>query len=138
MEKIREKLENAKKYLIEKCSCEAIILFGSFARNEQREDSDIDLAVKTDKDITPNELFEIKNELEDILKKDVDLIDLKNTQDGIRYEILINGIILYVKDEVKFELYKLDMYREYLELNENRKQLGSSTPFIISFSTYRY
>ena len=123
MEKIREKLENAKKYLIEKCSCEAIILFGSFARNEQREDSDIDLAVKTDKDITPNELFEIKNELEDILKKDVDLIDLKNTQDGIRYEILINGIILYVKDEVKFELYKLDMYREYLELNENRKQI---------------
>ena len=37
MEKIREKLENAKKYLIEKCSCEAIILFGSFARNLYKE-----------------------------------------------------------------------------------------------------
>ena len=51
----------------------------------------------------------------------INLIDLDNIQDGIRYEILINGIPLYVEDELKFELYKLDMYREYLELNESRQ-----------------
>lgn len=35
----------------------------------------------------------------------------------------MNGITLYVKDEMKFELYKLDMYREYLELNESRQMI---------------
>ena len=123
MEKIKEKLEIIKQYLINNFECEAILLFGSYARNTQNAESDIDLAIKFKKEIQPKELFEIKRKLEDILEKDVDLIDLENTQDGIRYEILINGITIYVKDELKFELYKLDMYREYLELNESRKTI---------------
>lgn len=123
MEEIKEKLEYIKQYLTSNFECEAILLFGSYARNTQNSESDIDLAIKLKKEIQPKELFKIKRKLEDILEKDVDLIDLDNTQDGIRYEILINGIIIYVKDEFKFELYKLDMYREYLELNESRKEI---------------
>ena len=123
MEEIKEKLEIIKQYLIDNFECEAILLFGSYARNTQNAESNIDLAIKLKKEIQPKELFEIKRKLEDILEKDVDLIDLENTQDGIRYEILINGITIYVKDELKFELYKLDMYREYLELNESRKYI---------------
>ena len=123
MEEIKEKLECIKQYLTSNFECEAILLFGSYARNTQNSESDIDLAIKLKKEIQPKELFEIKRKLEDILEKDVDLIDLDNTQDGIRYEILINGIIIYVNDEFKFELYKLDMYREYLELNESRKEI---------------
>lgn len=123
MEEIKEKLESIKQYLINNFECEAILLFGSYARNTQNAESDIDLAIKFKKEIQPKELFEIKRKLEDILEKDVDLIDLENTQDGIRYEVLMNGITIYVKDELKFELYKLDMYREYLELNESRKYI---------------
>ena len=65
----------------------------------------------------------MKQELEDIANKDIDLINLDNIGDGFRYEILINGRTLYCKDDVKFELYKLDMYREYLDLNESRKSI---------------
>lgn len=121
MEEIKEELEKVKQYLVEQLECEAIVLFGSYSRNTQNSESDVDLAIKFKREIQPKELFEIKCKLEDILKKDVDLVNLDNTQDGIRYEILINGIAIYVKDELQFELYKLDMYREYLELNESRK-----------------
>ena len=42
--------EEMKKQIIEllrlKFDCEAIVLFGSYARNTQREDSDIDIAIK--------------------------------------------------------------------------------------------
>ncbi len=123
MEEIKEKLESAKQYLVSNFECEAILLFGSYARNSQNAESDVDLAIKVKKEIQPKELFEIKRKLEDIFEKDVDLIDLNNTQDGIRYEILMNGVTIYVKDDLKFELYKLDMYREYLELNESRKTI---------------
>ena len=123
MEELKEKLEEVRKYLIEKIECEAIVIFGSYARNTQNSESEIDIAIKSTKKIQPKELFEIKENLENIVKKDVDLIDLDNTQDGIRYEILINGIIIYTKDEMQFELYKLDMYREYLELNESLRHI---------------
>ena len=123
MEEIKEKLEEAKQYLIKEIKCDAIILFGSYSRNTQNKESDVDIGIKSPNKIQPKQLFEIKRKLEDILQKDVDLIDLENTQDGIRYEILINGITLYAKDKFKFELYKLDMYREYLELNESRKMI---------------
>ena len=35
----------------------------------------------------------------------------------------MNGQILYCEDNYQFDLYKLDMFREYLELNESRKDI---------------
>ena len=60
-------------------------------------------------------------ELADIINIEVDLINLDEIGDGFRYEILMSGKTIYCENEFKFELYKLDMYREYLELNESRK-----------------
>ena len=111
-------------FLIEKTNCCAIVVFGSFARGSQRMDSDIDIAIKTDKKITNTELFYLQNELADILKRDVDLIDLSSDLgDGFRYEILINGVLIYCTNEFEFDLYKLRMFREYLELNESRAEI---------------
>ncbi len=104
-------------------NCNAIILFGSYARGDQRADSDIDIAIKSNENITKKQLFEMTEKLEQILKKDVDLIDLNTISDSFRYEILMNGKVLYCKDSFQFDLYKLDMFREYLELNESRKAI---------------
>lgn len=116
-----EKLEKVKKVILEKIECEAIVLFGSYARGTQNKESDIDVAIKPKREISKKELFYLSQELEDIINIEVDLIDLNNIGDGFRYEILINGETIYCEDEFKFELYKLDMYREYLELNESRE-----------------
>lgn len=117
-------IEEIKKKLIEKCNPEAIILFGSYARGTQNAESDIDLAIKTDKKMSKLDIFNLKNELEEIAKKDIDLINLDMiNSDGFKYEILVNGIEIYCKDNYKFDLYKLDMYREYLELNESRQDI---------------
>ena len=113
--------EEAIQMLNEKLNCTAIILFGSYSRGDQREDSDVDIAIKSDKKISKQEIFEMTEKLEQILKKDVDLIDLNTISDSFRYEILMNGKVLYCKDNFKFDLYKLDMFREYLELSESRK-----------------
>ncbi len=109
--------------LKEQFNCDAIILFGSYARGDQRKDSDVDIAIKSNENITKKQLFEMTEKLEQILKKDVDLIDLNTISDSFRYEILMNGKVLYFKDSFQFDLYKLDMFREYLELNESRKTI---------------
>lgn len=121
MEKI--KVSEVIELLNKQFECEAIVLFGSYARKTERPDSDIDIALKTKKEISKQELFNATQELERIVKRDVDLIDLNNISDSFRYEILMNGKTIYCKNSIQFDLYKLDMFREYLELNESRKSI---------------
>lgn len=120
----KEKQEQIINFLTTKTNCCAIVIFGSYARDSERPDSDLDIAIKTDKKLTSIEIFNLQNDLEDILKIDVDLIDLaQEMSDGFRYEILINGQLIYCTNEFEFDLYKLRMFREYLELNESRQEI---------------
>lgn len=123
MEELKDKIESIKQILISNTKCSDIVIFGSFALGVQNKDSDVDIAIRTNQDISKKRLLELSNKIEEIVKRDVDLIDLKQIQDGFRYEILINGITIYSEDEINFENYKLDMYREYLELNESRQEI---------------
>lgn len=123
MEDIKVKLKNVIAILREKTDCDVIILFGSYARGTKTKESDIDVAFRTKKEISKQEQFDIKQELEEILKIDVDLVNLDDITDVFRYEILMNGETIYCKDNFKFDMYKLDMFREYLELNESRKDI---------------
>ena len=115
------KLEEIKKIILNKIECEAIILFGSYSRGTQNSESDIDIAIKSKKELSKKEQFYLSQEIADAINTEVDLVNLDDIGDGFRYEILINGRTIYCEDEFKFELYKLDMYREYLELNESRR-----------------
>lgn len=63
-------------FLVEKLRPKFIYLFGSLAKGEGRNDSDIDLAVYLDKEISPYKLFTVANELSFEVKKDVQIIDL--------------------------------------------------------------
>lgn len=124
MEEIKLQLEIIKKYLIEEFDPLAIILFGSFSRNSQNEESDIDIAIVSNI-LDKKKVFKEKQHIEELIKRDVDLVNLRSEEiyDSFRYEILMNGIILYCKDEYKYDLYKIDMIREYIELNESRKDI---------------
>jgi len=52
-------------------------LFGSFARNENHENSDVDVMIemKADKPYTLFDLFEIQHRLEKILNRKVDVVE---------------------------------------------------------------
>lgn len=114
------------KILLDNLECEAIVLFGSYSRGTQNAESDIDIAIKVKEKLDKKELYRLSNLLADEFNKEVDLINLDEIGDTFRYEILINGKKLYCKDELQFELYKLDMYREFLELNESRQEIISN------------
>ena len=122
MKEIKEILNKMVEYLKNEINAFAIILFGSYSRNTQNKESDIDIAIKGN-NIDLKKIYELKQKLEDISQKDVDLVDLDDISDVFRYEILMNGIKLFCQDDYKFDLYKLDMCREYLELNESRQDI---------------
>lgn len=119
---IEKELEIIKNTLIHEVTPLAIVLFGSYARNTQNAESDIDIAYKG-KTLDKIDKFNLKLKLEEMTDKDIDLIDLETIGDGFRYEILMTGEVIYCRDEYRFDLYKLDMFREYLELNESRQSI---------------
>lgn len=69
MDDIKEELEQMKRLLITKFNPLAIILFGSYSRNSQREDSDIDIAMIAN-ETSKNELFVMKSNLEEQVKRE--------------------------------------------------------------------
>ena len=63
-------------------------IFGSYARGEANENSDIDILVEFDKNISLFDFVGIKLELEDNLKRKVDLTEYKVIKPRIKRQIL--------------------------------------------------
>ena len=72
-------------------------LFGSYARGEANEKSDVDLIVATE--ITGMEFFGLCERLREALHKKVDLLDLAqlNNNQQLLYEVLKDGVKIYEK-----------------------------------------
>ncbi len=85
---IQHKEELAQKYGVTK-----IGLFGSYARGEEREDSDIDIAVEiSDDKKTLRSFFALKEEIETALSKKIDL-GIESTLKPIAREYIAKEII---------------------------------------------
>ena len=79
---------------------EKIILFGSYARNEAFETSDIDLIITKPKKIRPMLVFTLVGEISDTLKKPVEIFresDVDSKSD-FNKNITKEGITIYEKD----------------------------------------
>lgn len=61
------------------------------------------------------------NHLSFEIKKDVDLIDLKNLNTVFAAQIVGNKEVLYCEDEVFMGNYDIKILKEYAKLNEERK-----------------
>ncbi|MBB6622154.1 nucleotidyltransferase domain-containing protein [Clostridium gasigenes] len=98
-----------------------IYLFGSFARGEGRLDSDIDLAIYGEEIFDPYELFTKANELGFVVKRDVQLIDLRDVSTVFAAQIVGNNEVLFCNDE-NFRLgYNIRAFKDYVKLNEERQ-----------------
>ncbi len=76
----------------ERYSLESVALFGSYARGEQRTDSDIDLLVKFSRPVGI-EIVDLVMELEDILGQHVDVVT---------YDAVKNRLFHHIKDELAY------------------------------------
>ncbi len=76
LKNIKETLLSHKQRLTEKYGLSQLAVFGSYARNQQNEDSDIDIMVEFERPIGL-EFIDLAEELERILKIKVDLVSKK-------------------------------------------------------------
>lgn len=100
-----------------------IYLYGSFAKAEGRIDSDIDIAIYTEVETDAYKLFLLANQLAMSLKRDVDLVDLKQASTVFRAQIVSSGDALFYRDKAFKENYEVRSLKEYAKLNEERSAI---------------
>ena len=85
-------LKENKKNFLNKYQVSNIALFGSYARGENRQDSDIDIAIETT--LTDYfKLYDFKEELEKFFKTKVDVVRLRDKMNkSLKKRILSEGI----------------------------------------------
>jgi len=102
---------------------DSIYIFGSYADKNFTANSDIDIAFLNKVDLTPLEIWDISSSLSNLLKIDVDLIDLKNTNTIFRFEIIYKGIRIYENNRVNSERFEDLAYSFYVDFNEIRSSI---------------
>lgn len=69
-------------------------VFGSCVRCELREDSDIDILVEIEKDLSLLDFVGLKLEIEDVLKRKVDLVEYCTVKPLLREKILSQQVAI--------------------------------------------
>ncbi len=114
-------LSKAIELLVEEFNPIVIYLFGSSSRNELREDSDIDIAFLTENDIDTYICFMKAQELADIFKREVDLINLNTSSTVFKAQVVGTGKNVYCGDDTKRMYFEMRALKEYALLNEERE-----------------
>lgn len=84
---VAERLKQYMPFLREKYHVKRIGFFGSYARNEQREDSDVDILVEFSKPVG-FEFIDLKFYLEELFNRKVDLATVEALKPRIKEDIL--------------------------------------------------
>lgn len=100
----------------------AIYAFGSRMQGTARADSDLDLAVLVAGYADTLTLFDLADELADIVRCPVDLLDFRAASTVMQYQILTKGQRWWAKD-VQASLYEAAILSEKTELDSARADL---------------
>ena len=112
--------------LNEKLNPAYILVFGSYAKGTAREDSDLDLAYYSDKQLDQYERFLIAGEIARICNIEVDLIDIRRIDTVFAAQIYTTAEIIACQDENTFYKDRMKTLSMYVTLNEQRAEILQS------------
>lgn len=105
IEEIKDILQNNKVYFEERYFVDNFLLFGSYAKNEQTAESDIDLLVNFKQPIDLFDFIDLQDYISNLFNKKIDLGTINSLKNFIKERVLEEAIALW---EIKnpFSFYK--------------------------------
>jgi len=116
-------LSIVKEYLIKELDPNIIILFGSSVNGYFREDSDIDVAFFSAKEVKSYDLYLLAQTLAIAVGREVDLINLRQASTVFTAQILGLGLVIYSNDPKILSEFQIRTLKEYALLNEERAEI---------------
>jgi len=105
----KEIKEIAKKYKID-----LIVLFGSLAKGNERSESDADIGISRNKSFELEEDLQLRQDLQQIFKREIDIVEIKRASPLLLGEIAKNSRLLYGKKD-KFTEMKILAMKKYID-----------------------
>lgn len=96
-------------------------VFGSTAAGALRPDSDVDIAVDAGRTLTTDELGRLTAELETLVGRDVDVVDLRRAGPILAMQVLRAGQLLFESDRrarLEFEMYTPSRYADFKRMRQ--------------------
>ena len=87
-----DEIKQIVKPIAEKYKIEKVWLFGSYARGQATEKSDIDILVSNYERVVPMTLANLLGDFEEMFEKEIDLITQASISDDTSFQPLINNI----------------------------------------------
>lgn len=91
---------------------ELAVLFGSFARGQQRPDSDIDIAVSAQRPLTADETIALIEALAEQTGRAIDLVDLRVVGEPLLGQIVRHGRRLFGSDSAYGQLISRHLFEQ--------------------------
>lgn len=116
-----ERLAQAASLLEGRFRLSALWLFGSQATGQARPDSDVDLAALFSRPVAPEQLFTARMDLEALLGRGVDLVDLRAASPIVGRQVLQYGRLLSDRDPADRHLFSMLLPSRYVDLKIARR-----------------
>ena len=102
-----------KQYFTTHPSVQLVILYGSFAKGQENQRSDVDIAVAGSAEYPSSVLVDLNLEISKLLNREIDIVDLNSINGTILTQILTSGNIIKSEDTSLYaELIKKMLYFE--------------------------
>lgn len=98
-----------------------VFLFGSAASGKMTSDSDIDVGILFENEPDIYEINELKSELNEILKREIDLAVLNSASPVLKMQVLKKGLPAFAKDKKFYNQFFVDTINQYDDLKRIRK-----------------
>jgi predicted nucleotidyltransferase len=116
-------INNICSLLLEQCAdIKLIYLFGSHAQGVANSESDIDIAILGKTKFDSVARWQLQSELANVLKNDVDLVDLLSASTVMQNQVIHHGICIY--DAANYAaLFEMQVMSMYQHLNDERADI---------------
>ena len=116
IEDIKDIFEAYKDGFIDEFNISLIYIFGSFAKETNRKNSDIDIAVLLDGEIDVYTKLNILGALVDIFKReDIDLVILNNVNEVLKFQVIKYGKVIYMESLYTKVMFESKTMSEYMD-----------------------
>lgn len=112
-----------KEILFERLQPAFVIVFGSYAKGSEREDSDLDLTYYSKENLTSYERFLMAGGIAEICNIEVDLVDIRQIDTVFAAQIFSTGELLDCADNNVFIKERMKALSMYSALNEQRAEI---------------
>lgn len=101
---------------------QAVYIFGSVADNTTHNDSDVDIAFLAKAPFDNVARWSLSQDIAIDLKKDVDLVDLQNCSEVLRFMVISKGKLIFNNAPQYLENFADNAYYLYMDLQELKSE----------------